>query len=80
MLRRHPLLALFAAVAMLPASLLAQLSFQAHQIGEPGAGSNIVAHGDFNNDGREDLVVLKLGTSIVDQLYLSNGDGTYAHQ
>lgn len=38
---------------------------------------NIVAHGDFNNDGREDLMVLNFGTTSSGLLYLSSGDGTY---
>ena len=62
------LAALLIGCALLPVSSFAQRSFQSHQV-VPGAGG-VSAHGDFNNDGREDVVV-------GNQLYLSSGDGTY---
>ena len=40
------------------------------------AGSNSVYVGDFNNDGKADLVVLDPATDTVD-LLLGNGDGTF---
>ncbi len=66
----YSLAALLAGCALLPVSSLAQLSFQGHQVAQSPSGLPVSAHGDFNNDGREDIVS---GT----QLYLSNGDGTY---
>lgn len=64
--------ALLAGCALLPVSSLAQLSFQGHQVvAQSPSAIAVSAHGDFNNDGREDIVA---GS----QLYLSNGDGTYA--
>jgi hypothetical protein len=65
------LAAMVAACAILPASSLAQLSFQGHQVAQSTSGIAVSAHDDFNNDGREDIV-------SGNQLYLSNGDGTYA--
>ena len=59
--------ALLVGCALLPVGTLAQLSFESHPVAPAGT---VTAHGDFNNDGREDLVV-------GNQLYLSNGDGTY---
>src|SRR5881394_505126 len=42
----------------------------------------IRAHGDFNNDGREDFIMLTVDDSVqpavfAHQIYLSNGDGNY---
>lgn len=77
------LAALLAASALLPASSLAQLSFQTHQVLPTTNftdGISILAHGDFNNDGREDLLTRQYFTSngtMTYQIYLSNGDGTY---
>src|ERR1700735_3651402 len=53
--------------ALLPVSSFAQLSFESHPVAQAGT---VTIHGDFNNDGREDLVV-------GNQLYLSTGDGIY---
>ncbi len=64
--RVAPLSALLLGSALLPVSGIAQLSFQGHTVAN---AAGVGAHGDFNNDGREDIVT--------DQLYLSNGDGTY---
>jgi hypothetical protein len=76
--------ALFVACALVPVSSFAQLSFEALPIAQSGSGIGIIAHGDFNNDGREDLAVSNYyttpttGTVITGyQLYLSNGDGSY---
>lgn len=69
--------------ALLPGSSNAQLAFEANQVLPTTTFSNalsIQAHGDFNNDGREDLATQQYFTSngtIAYQLYLSNGDGTY---
>jgi hypothetical protein len=68
---------LLAGCALLPTGSFAQLSFQPSQISIPPAYT-VVAHGDFNNDGREDLVVTsQTSGGPIDQLYLSKGDGTY---
>jgi hypothetical protein len=72
--------ALLVGCALLPVSSIAQLSFQPRQAAQVVSNSNVVAHGDFNNDGREDLVVIVYDTThqtYVDQLYLSSGDGAY---
>ena len=69
--RVTPISALLLACALLPASSFAQLSFQGHQVVQNPSGIRVNAHGDFNSDGREDIVA-------GGQLYLSNGDGTYA--
>ena len=66
------------ACALLPVSSFAQLSFQTHQVTQFTPPSNVVFHGDFNNDGREDLVVIVTGNQVNEYLLLSNGDGTYA--
>jgi hypothetical protein len=65
--------------ALLPAASFAQVSFESQQIAANPYGFNVTAHGDFNNDGREDLATFRRvdeDTSIF-QLYLSNGDGSY---
>src|SRR5882757_2354939 len=80
MLRSSSLAALLVGCALLPVSSFAQLSFQPRQVAQVASGSNVVAHGDFNNDGREDLVVITYNATsqtYIDQLYLSSGDGTY---
>ncbi len=76
----YSLAALLAGCALLPVSSLAQLSFQPRQVAQVRSVSNVVAHGDFNNDGREDLVVITYNPTsqtYIDQLYLSSGDGSY---
>ncbi len=68
--------ALLLGCALLPFSSFAQLTFQPSQI--TSSQYVLVAHGDFNNDGREDLVAEDdTRFQRVDHLYLSNGDGTY---
>jgi hypothetical protein len=62
--------------ALLPASALSPISFQSQQVAQSPSVSDIAAHGDFNNDGREDLMVTHY-TSAPGLLYLSSGDGTY---
>lgn len=72
--------ALLVGCALLPVSSFAQLSFQPRQVAQVASGSNVVAHGDFNNDGREDLMVITYNATsqtYIDQLYLSSGDGIY---
>lgn len=69
--------ALFLGIALIPAGANAQIAFESHQVGQSPSGMQIVSHGDFNNDGREDLMVISYGTSSPAQLYLSSGDGTY---
>lgn len=68
--------ALFIGCALLPVSSFAQLSFQPSQPAQISSASTVTFHGDFNKDGREDLIVTNDST-IVDYLYLSNGNGTY---
>ncbi|HEX6496422.1 MAG TPA: VCBS repeat-containing protein, partial [Acidobacteriaceae bacterium] len=72
--------ALLLGCALLPVASLAQVSFPSHQITTNSSVIPVAGHGDFNNDGREDLMVEKYpvsGTGVIYQLYLSNGDGTY---
>lgn len=73
------LLALLIGCALLPAGSFAQVSFESQQIAKNPYLFNVTAHGDFNNDGREDLVAYKVLSedSAILQLYLSNGDGSY---
>jgi hypothetical protein len=61
---------------MFAAAALGQTQFQTHQVAQstnPTPPLAVAAHGDFNNDGREDLVI----SGSTPMLYLSNGDGTY---
>ncbi len=61
---------------MFAAAALGQTRFQTHQVAQspnPTPPLAVAAHGDFNNDGREDLVI----SGSTPMLYLSNGDGTY---
>jgi uncharacterized protein (TIGR03437 family) len=44
-----------------------------------GKGSTDLAVGDFNSDGRPDLLILNGGTPVV-TILLSNGDRTFTHQ
>jgi hypothetical protein len=65
--------------SLLPASALSQTSFQSHQIAQSPDVTQVADHGDFNNDGREDLMVnhFNAGGSVTGLLYLSSGNGTY---
>ena len=71
--------ALLIGCALLPAGSFAQVSFESQQIAKNPYLFNVTSHGDFNNDGREDLVAYKVLSedSAILQLYLSNGDGSY---
>jgi hypothetical protein len=74
--------ALLLGCALLPVTSFAQVSFPSHPITTNSNVIQVAGHGDFNNDGREDLMVEKFtqtSTSFTPtyQLYLSNGDGTY---
>lgn len=72
--------ALLVGCALLPVSSFAQLSFQPRQAAQLASNSALIVHGDFNNDGREDLVVNTYDAAkqtYVNQLYLSSADGTY---
>lgn len=71
-------LGLTCALFPLRASAQTTPNFAEHNI-RNGGDMAIVAHGDFNNDGREDLIVTDSGggTTYYVYLYLSNGDGTY---
>jgi hypothetical protein len=72
--------ALLLAFALSTSVSFAQLSFNPHQAAPLPSGSAIGAHGDFNNDGREDIVATVFSPSAsvyVPVLYLSTADGTY---
>lgn len=70
--------ALLFGCALMPVSSHAQLSFEAHQISENQSTYNVIAHGDFNGDGREDLVLQGYANNtIVYELLLSDQNGTY---
>ncbi len=64
------------------ATAQAQLAFQSHQVlqsqTQPQSTSSLETRvtGDFNNDGRQDLIV-RAYPSQSGMLYLSNADGTY---
>jgi hypothetical protein len=73
---------LIAGCALLPAISTAQVSFPSHQIAQTSNVTEVAGHGDFNNDGREDLLIVSFtqtSTSFTPtpQIYLSNGDGTF---
>lgn len=64
----------------LPAAAFAQTSFQTHQITSSSSSLyEVAAHGDFNSDGRADLIVslITAGQGSQGYILLSNGDGTY---
>src|SRR5581483_406139 len=64
--------------ALLPLSSHAQLSFEAHEISQNQSTFNVIAHGDFNGDGREDLVLQGYANSgIIYELLCSDQNGTY---
>ena len=73
--------ALSLACAIFPLRGLTQTatSFSEHTIHNSAGQLWIAAHGDFNNDGREDLIVADpgSGSTPIEYLYLSNGDGLY---
>lgn len=71
--------ALLAGCALLPASSQAQFTFESHTIGQSSYATGVIAHADFNGDGREDLVLDGYNSSDqpVIQLYLSDQNGTY---
>lgn len=76
--RSTSLAALLAGCAFMPVNSFGQLSFEAHQVSQNQSTFNVIAHGDFNGDGREDLVVQGYSNStIIYQLYLSDQNGTY---
>ena len=70
---------LLLSTAVLPIGGYAQTAFQSHQVAQSPNVLQIGAHGDFNNDGREDLMVNRFNTSgsVTGLLYLSSGNGTY---
>jgi hypothetical protein len=74
--------ALLFSCALLPSVALAQVSFESHQLAQEPNVTEIAGHGDFNNDGREDLLIERFtqtSTSFTatPQIYISTGDGTY---
>lgn len=73
---------LLAASALIPLSAFSQTpaTFSAHTLYNTPDLLKILAHGDFNGDGREDFIVTDcppLGCQTTTELFLSNGDGTY---
>jgi hypothetical protein len=74
--RAAQIAALFAGCMLLLPAAQAQTHFQSQQIAQYSQASSVVAHGDFNGDGREDLIVQPFGAPGF-LLYLSSGDGTY---
>jgi len=71
--------ALLVGCAVMPIDGYAQTAFQSHQVAQSPNVLQIGAHGDFNNDGREDLMVNRFNTSgsVTGLLYLSTDNGTY---
>jgi hypothetical protein len=75
----HPA-ALILACALTSSLSYAQLSFNPHQAAPLHSHSGIGPHGDFNGDGREDILASVLNPSTGNYnevLYLSTADGTY---
>jgi hypothetical protein len=71
---------LAAACALIPARAFAQASFSAFTVYSSADQVQVLGHGDFNNDGREDYVVTERSATSGGGrtlLFLSNGDGTY---
>ncbi|UWZ86436.1 FG-GAP-like repeat-containing protein [Occallatibacter riparius] len=70
---------LSAGFALVTAEAQSQTSFSAHTVYTSSDISGVIGHGDFNGDGREDLVASDTanGASQNGLLYLSNSDGTY---
>jgi hypothetical protein len=78
--RALTLSALAMACVQFQAGAQTQSSFSEHTLYNSSNLLSIAAHGDFNGDGREDLIVAETsnsGTGGTYQLFLSNGDGTY---
>ena len=74
------LAALALACAVSCSTSFAQLAFNPHQAAPLHSHSGIGPHGDFNGDGREDILasVYNASTTKYDELlYLSTADGTY---
>jgi hypothetical protein len=72
--------ALIIACALFCSASFAQLAFNPHQAAPLPSGSGIVAVGDFNGDGRQDVqatVYDPSTTTYVWELFLSTADGTY---
>ena len=72
--------ALILACALTSSLSYAQLSFNPHQAAPLHSRSGIGPHGDFNGDGREDILASVLNPSTGNYnevLYLSTADGTY---
>ena len=75
--------ALLMGSACLPLIGTAQVTFSSHSFGQSSRLEQVIGHGDFNGDGREDVVINSFGTAANPQafpvlLYLSTADGTYA--
>jgi FG-GAP-like repeat len=73
---------LLAGCMLVPAGAAAQISFPSHQVTQNSNVLEVDGHGDFNGDGREDLMVNRFTQTATSftatpQLYLSNGNGTY---
>jgi hypothetical protein len=76
--RAAQIAALCLGCTLLPGGAYAQPHFESHQTAQYPHGVNITAHGDFNGDGREDLIVQPFASPFPSALlYLSSSDGTY---
>lgn len=72
--------ALAMACASLTAGAQTQTSFSEHTIFNGTDQITVMAHGDFNGDGREDVIINQQstsGTGGATYIVLSNGDGTF---
>jgi len=75
-----PRVALALACALFSSASFAQLAFNPHQAAPLHSHSGIGPHGDFNGDGREDILASVYNSSTAtyqETLYLSTADGTY---
>lgn len=70
---------LSAGFALVADGAQAQTSLSAHTVYTSSDITSVIGHGDFNGDGREDIVATDLanGGYLNGLLFLSNGDGTY---
>lgn len=63
----------------IPVAASSQTAFSAHTLYTSSSFIDMAGHGDFNNDGRDDIILFDQANpnNPVSLLFLSNGNGTY---